>query len=96
MGIAVKKLKKTILFVVIVSAAFAAYVIIINRNSVNMTARQKILRAVYPDVDDKNYGTGTDVLANKDAMPPVSFYALQMAANDGSLFSFSKGKKYCL
>ena len=43
-----KKLKRFIIVLLIIVAAFAVYVEIVNRNSKNMTYRQKVLKAVYP------------------------------------------------
>ena len=78
---------------------FAGYVFIINRNSKNMTLRQKILKAVYPawmwlgKIRSKNM---TELAGDKQ--PPVSFYSLSSNMNDGRVFDFKdlKGKKVLL
>ena len=43
-----KKLKRFGLVLLFLIASFVVYVEIVNRNSVNMTYRQKILKAIYP------------------------------------------------
>jgi glutathione peroxidase len=92
-----KKLKRFIIVLFLFLTAFTIYVIAVNRNSVNMTPRQKILKAVYPAFMwfTKLSGTNRTILENKKAIPPVSFYSLQATAVDGTVFAFSslKGKK---
>jgi glutathione peroxidase len=100
MGVEMKRLKRIFFITLLSATAFAGYVIYINRNSVNMSTRQKILKAVYPvwmwltGIS----GKGTDVVKNNNSKPAVSFYTLQMTAVDGSLFSFEslKGKNVLL
>jgi len=100
MDIEVRRIKKISLSVLLLVSAFTMYVMYINRNSVNMNTRQKILKAVYPALMwfTKLTGTKSAMAANEKAMPPVSFYGLQAMANDGSNFSFEtlKGKKLLL
>jgi glutathione peroxidase len=94
------RLKKAILAILIIMVAFWAYVEIANRNSKNMTGRQKFLKAVYPawiwwlNVTSKN----AKVLSNKDVIPPVSFYSLKDTLNNGTVFDFEqlRGKKVML
>lgn len=74
-----------------------AYVLYVNRNSKDMTLRQKFLKAVYPlFVWSKKKTAAT--LANEKATPAVSFYSLTSTLNNGSSFSFEqlKGKKVLL
>lgn len=96
----VKRIKKVCLSILLLIGAFALFVLYINRNSVNMNTRQKILKAVYPALMwfTKLTGTNSAVAENKKVMPPVSFYGLQAMANDSSKFSFEtlKGKKVLL
>ena len=92
-----RKLKKILLVLLMLIIAFAGYVEIINQNSVNMTYRQKVLKAVYPVwmwLAGKS-AKSTDKLANKQIAPPVSFYSLKATKNDGSILDFNlfKGKK---
>ena len=80
--------------------AFWSYIEISNRNSINMTTRQKFLKAVYPiwmwfagkkDLNTKN-------LVNQKSNPALSFYTLKDTAIDGTAFDFEKlkGKKIML
>jgi glutathione peroxidase len=77
---------------------FWGYVEIVNRNSKNMTYRQKILKAVYPAWMwwTRVMGKNDKAIDNqKHKQPVVSFYALTATANNGDLINFSafKGKK---
>lgn len=95
------KLKKLLLFLFLLLLFFYAYVEIVNRNSKDMTARQKVLKAIYPLFTGykKLFGKGTKVLSNKNNIPPVhSFYNLSVELNDGNLLRFDslKGKKVLL
>lgn len=77
--------------------AFAAYVIIINRNTTDMTVRQKILKAIYPAFMWLS-GKKSETLSNAQAAPAIPFYSMHMVANDGRDFDFAqlKGKKVLL
>lgn len=80
--------------------AFFSYVEIVNRNAVNMTYRQKLLKTVYPawmwwlNLTGKN----TTKLAGKNASPIIPFYSLKDTLIDGTPFNFDslKGKKILL
>ena len=95
-----RKLKRFLLVVLLLLVAFAGYVMYVNRNSKNMTLRQKVLKAVYPawmwwaKLRDKN----VTELTNEQKQPPVSFYTLKGTLNDGSSFDFGtlQGKKIML
>lgn len=93
------KLKRFFIVVVLLLAAFAVYVEIANRNSRNMTYRQKILKAVYPAWMwlTRLAGKNTQELSG-DKQPPVSFYTLKITLNNGDTLDFStlKGKKVLL
>jgi glutathione peroxidase len=94
-----KKLKRFIIVLFILIAAFAVYVEIVNRNSKDMTYRQKILKAVYPTLMWVTKITGknaNELTGNKQ--PPVSFYTLKGTLIDGSTLDFAalKGKKVML
>ena len=94
-----KKLKRLLLVILILIGSVAIYVVIVNRNSKNMTTRQKILKAFYPafmwftKITGKNT---TAISGNKE--PPVSFYSQQGILNNGDTFHFNnlKGKKVLL
>jgi glutathione peroxidase len=94
-----KKLKRFIIVLLIIIAVFAVYVEIANRNSKNMTYRQKILKAVYPALMwfTKIAGKNTKELSGNKT-PPVSFYTLKGILNDGRTLDFAtlKGKKVML
>lgn len=95
------KLKRILLVLIILVFSFAVYVVIVNRNSKNMTARQKILKAVYPAWMWLSRMTGKNnahAITSKQMKPPVSFYSLKMPSNTGSEIDFSqfKGKKVML
>lgn len=94
-----KKLKRFIIVLLLLIAAFAVYVEIVNRNTKNMTYRQKVLKAVYPALMWFTKITGKNVsklAGNKQ--PPVSFHSLKGLLNDGSTLDFAtlKGKKVLL
>ncbi len=95
-----KRIKKIVIIILLLSVSFWIYVEIANRNSINMTTRQKFLKAVYPvwmwfagkkDLNTKN-------LSNQKSVPAVSFYSLSDTAIDGTAFDFEKlrGKKVML
>ena len=94
-----KKLKRFLIVLLIIIAAFAVYVEIVNRHSKNMTYRQKVLKAVYPALMwfTKLTGKNTKELAGNKP-PPVSFYSLKGTLNNGDTLDFAKlqGKKVLL
>jgi glutathione peroxidase len=94
-----KKLKRFLLVLLLLVAAFAVYVEIANRNSKNMTYRQKVLKAIYPVWMwwTKLTGKNTTELENKKT-PPVPFYSLKAILNNGDTLDFAtlKGKKVML
>ena len=75
--------------------AFWSYVEIVNRNSVKMTYRQKLLKAVYPAFVwwTKLKGSNAKKLSNLKELPMVSFYSLKDTLNDGSVFDFAQLKE---
>lgn len=93
-------LKKAFIVILLLMIAFWSFVEIANRNSKNMTARQKFLKAVYP-VFMWFTGKRTKTikqLSNDKATPGVSFYSLKDTLNNGTSFDFEKlkGKKIML
>lgn len=96
----IRKLKKILIVLLMVLVVFWGYVEIANRNSKKMTARQKILKAIYPAWMwwTKLRGKNTTELSNTKQVPPVSFYSLSGTLNDGSKFEFGslRGKKILL
>jgi glutathione peroxidase len=94
-----RKLKRFVIVLFILIAGFVVYVEIVNRNSTNMTYRQKVLKAVYPALMWLSKITGKnakELSGNKQ--PPVSFYTLKGTLNDGTTLDFAalKGKKVVL
>jgi len=95
------KLNRVILIVVLLLITFWTYVVIVNRNSKNMTPRQKVLKAIYPLFTgfSKLFGKGVKTLRNeKSIQPPQSIYALSVETNDGNRLRLDslKGKKMLL
>ena len=94
-----RKLKRFIVVLMILIAAFAVYVEIANRKTKEMTYRQKVLKAMYPFLMwfTKLTGKNTNDLTG-DKQPPVSFYTLKATLNNGAALDFAslKGKKVML
>lgn len=95
-----KILKRFLVIVFIFLAAFAAYVLYVNRNSKNMTVRQKVLKAIYPAFMwwTNMRGKNATKLSHEHQQPLVSFYSLKGALNNGSTLDLAslKGKKVML
>ncbi len=94
-----KKLKRFFIVLLIFIAAFAVYVEIANRNSKNMTYRQKVLKVIYPALMWFTKLTGKnskELSGNKQ--PVISFYSLKEKLNNGDTLDFAtlKGKKVML
>lgn len=91
------RLKRYSLVLLLLLLAFAGYIEIVNRNSIKMTYRQKILKAVYPALMwwTKLTGKNTKTATNEKAAPLVPFYNLKSTLNNGQEYDFSqlKGKK---
>jgi glutathione peroxidase len=92
-----RKLKRALIVFLLLIIAFAVYVEIVNRNSKQMTYRQKLLKAVYPVWMwfARTTGKNTAKLSNQQKMPPVSFYSLTATLNNGDTLNFEdlRGKK---
>ena len=96
-----KKLKRFVIVFLILAITLVGYVAIVNRNSKNMTYRQKVLKAVYHALMWVNKVTGrrSKVMGNKkQAAPSLSLYELSIQLNDGSELKLEalKGKKVLL
>jgi glutathione peroxidase len=80
-------------------AVFSLYVVIVNKNSRNMTGRQKVLRAVYPAFSWITRSLGKkeeQVLKNtKNIQPAVPLYELTVKLINGNPWPLNslKGKK---
>lgn len=94
-----RKRKIVLIAIPLLLISFWTYVEVVNRNSKNMTGRQKVLKAVYPLWMwwSNARGKGTKKLSEKKA-PLVSFYSLKDTLINGTPFDFSvlKGKKVLL
>jgi glutathione peroxidase len=93
------KLKNFFIVIGMLVLVFAGWVMIVNRNSVNMTGRQKILKALYPAMMWITQRTGkNNKVMNNTTAAPVSFYSLKTVMIDGSPLDLSalKGKKVLL
>lgn len=95
-----RKLKRILLVIFVLFIAFAGYVFYVNRNSKDMTVRQKVLKAIYPAYMWFTRVRGKNVLKlkNLEKTPPVSFYTLRGTLNNGDTLNFEslKGKKVML
>ena len=81
------------------AGSFFIYVEIVNRNSKDMTYRQKVLKAIYPAWMWYNRVTGnkSKVMSNDSTVTPSqSIYDLSVQLNNGNTLRFDslKGKKY--
>ena len=91
-------MKKFALVFLILLTAFFTYVEIANRNSKNMTYKQKVFKAVYPVVmwGSKLFKKNSKMLTTEhNISAPVSFYDLKDTLINGELFDMAqlKGKK---
>jgi glutathione peroxidase len=95
----VAKLKNILLVIGMLLLVFAGYTIIITRNAVHMTTKQKILKAVYPAMMwvTKLAGANSKSVSN-NAAPKVPFYSLPATGINGKPLDLSayKGKKILL
>jgi len=95
------KLKKVLIVLLVLIIAFVGYVGIVNRNSKQMTYRQKVLKAVYPAFMWFNKLTGkrSKVMHNAQAsVPSKSLYDFEVKLNNGERLKMEslKGKKILL
>ncbi len=74
------------------------YVGYVNRESNNMTVRQKLMKAFYPALMWFSGRSGNTTMEAKQVSPPVSVYTINLIANNGASFSLDslKGKKLVL
>lgn len=94
------KLKRLILCSLLIIMVLGVYVEIANRNTKNMTYRQKVLKAFYPVLIWFTNLSGKKrlILSNVNTSPVISFYSLKDTLISGAPFDFSllKGKKVLL
>jgi glutathione peroxidase len=95
-----KKLKRFVIVLLLLIAALAVYIEIDNRNSKNMTYRQKVLKALYPALMwfTNLTGKNTKNFTAEKTVPVVPFYSLKGTLNNGTSFDFNslRGKKIML
>lgn len=88
--------KRLLAILLLVTLAFVVYVEIANRNSKQMTYRQKVLKAVYPIWMwiSRSTGKHKDNLAGEKT-PPVSFYSLAVKLINGDTLALQafQGRK---
>lgn len=93
------KRKRIFIVFIVFILTFAVYVEIANRNSKNMTYRQKVLKAVYPVFMWFTRLAGKNIKEiSGTKQPPVSFYSLKGVKNNRDTLDFEslKGKKVLL
>ncbi|MFY8127630.1 MAG: glutathione peroxidase [Chitinophagaceae bacterium] len=91
-------MNKFIKYFAIGIATFIAYVLFDNRNTTNLSFRQKVLKTLYPAIlfFSKLTGSKSSIKKNDSKMQPsTSFYTLNDTLNNGTIFNFDslKGKK---
>lgn len=95
-----RKLKRWSIVLLMLLIVGAIYVEIANRNTKQMTYRQKLLKTFYPALMwiTKITGSKVDKAENTKATPTVPFYSLSGTRNDGKPLDFTqlKGKKVLL
>lgn len=92
------KLKRLTIVILTLAISFWLCVEIVNRNSKNMTIRQKVLKVVYPFLTgyNKMVGKNAKILKNESNVQPLeSIYDLSVRLNDGKQLSLRnlKGRK---
>lgn len=92
------KFGRVIIVILLLAFSFGVYVEIVNRNTRNMTFRQKVLKAIYPIFTGSNrlFGKNSKMLRNHgDTKPPVSIYDISIQLNNGSKLALKelRGKK---
>ncbi len=92
-----RKLKRLGFVLLFAVATAIVYFFYVNRNSVGMTTRQKLLKAVYP-IFMWMKGKKAEVLENSHHTPYTAFHELKATMNNGATYDFSqlKGKKVLL
>ena len=95
-----RELKIVLVVISLLMISLWGYVEIVNRNSKNMTGRQKVLKAVYPLWIwwANKRGINAKSASNEKAVPLVSFYSLKDTLIDGTAFDFAhlRGRKVLL
>jgi glutathione peroxidase len=93
-------IKSLIKWTLVLGLMMALYVWFVNMHAMEMSTRQKVLRAFYPVLTGMQnlFGSKAGKTSEPKADPPVSLYTLRMEMIDGSQQSMAKwkGKKILL
>ena len=94
-------MKRFFILLLILPALLLVWIMIDNRNSVDMTIRQKILKTIYPMLTGLTRLAGANSKSHKPPFamePPVSVYSLRILLNNGEEMSMDslRGKKVLL
>ncbi len=89
---------KTLIASLILFSATAVYVTVVNKNTKQMTTKQKILKAFYPLIMWTGKSKKEAVYNVQHTNPSIDFYSIKIELNDGSILDMStlKGKKIVL
>ncbi len=89
---------KALIASLVLFSATAVYITVVNKNSKQMTTKQKILKAIYPLIMWTGKSKKETINNITQAKPLFDFYSLKVELNDGSLLDMStlKGKKIIL
>ena len=100
MNIKRKQLKRTFIALILLFISFSVYVLVVSRNSKQMTIKQKLLKAIYPAFMWWRNSSANEesILSNKRSVPVISFYSLKDTTITGEPFDFGllKGNKVLL
>ena len=94
-------MKRFFILLLIMPVLLLVWIMIDNRNSVDMTIRQKILKTIYPMLTGLTRLAGANSKSHKPPFamePPVSVYSLRILWNSGEEMSMDslRGKKVLL
>lgn len=94
-------MKRFFILLLILPVLLMVWIMIDNRNSVDMTIRQKILKTIYPMLTGLTRLAGANSKSHKPPFamePPVSVYSLRILLNSGEEISMDslRGKKVLL
>ena len=94
-------MKRFFILLLIMPVLLLVWIMIDNRNSVDMTIRQKILKTIYPMLTGLTRLAGANSKSHKPPFamePPVSVYSLRILLNSGEEMSMDsfRGKKVLL
>ncbi len=94
-----RRFKSVIISIVVLLVGFIVFAMFVNRNTVNMTPRQKLLKTVYPLIMWFSGRTSKNHVEPGHRPPaPASIYALSATLNNGETYALSqlKGKRFMI